>query len=179
LLLAIRRDRDDGLWTPFDATRHVGARLVFAQGRPVSAEDLRTGHLGGTVVAIAPSNCTGACSEGHRSVTLNVAAEGLVSLPYMRAYAAGKVAQEAATLVVSGMPEHLNPGKWADRAFTLASERAGAQQGGTARLPGVQLLDSPGIGSGEHGTSLFLGGSHEVTIPAGTCGLSGWQVSGQ
>jgi hypothetical protein len=224
--LAIVLDEDRGLWTPVFATRHVQATIHYAQGSPVDRDKILTPAPGGVSATFSNAACAGECTEGRRTLTLNATAVGLVSLPHMRAHAAGKVAQEAVTLVVDGLPEHLNPAKWSARAHTLAREKLGAQPGGYSssfqrlagcrggivsvggqgagadwslmyydagrdaitetltrselqgKLPGVQLMDMPGIGSGENGWSLYLGGSNAVTMPAGTCSLSGWQLNG-
>jgi hypothetical protein len=129
--LAIRLDEDGGIWTPFFATRQIKATIFYTQGRPVDRDVVLATASGGDSVAFSDATCTGQCSDGRRTVKLNTRAFGLVSLPHMRAYVAGQVAQEAVDLVTDGLPDHLNPDEWAERADELAQEKLGAHQGGT------------------------------------------------
>lgn len=129
--LAIRVDQDGGFWTPVFATRHVTATLFYTQGTLVNRDAILAPRQGDSVVAFGGAPCSGECSEGRRTVTLDATTLGLVSLPHMRAHAAGKLAGEAAVLVADGLPEHLNPANWANRAYKLGQEKLGAGQGGS------------------------------------------------
>jgi hypothetical protein len=225
--LSIRLEEDRGFWTPVFATRQIRATILYAQGRPINADDVLSPDHGVVTHLFTEDSCVGECADGRRTVTLSARAVGLVSLPHMRAYAASQVAQEAATLVAAGLPDHLNPGKWSDRASLLAREKLGAQSGGTfasfrrltgcrggiavvgtvgggsewdlmyydaeadaiteiltrrevqAKLPGVVLMDLPGLDSREDALSFYLGGNSFLAIPAGTCGFFGWQIKSQ
>jgi hypothetical protein len=46
-----------------------------------------------------------------------------------------------------------------------------------ARLPGVPVGNTHAFGATADGRELFVASTYVVTIPAGTCGLSGWQAS--
>jgi len=44
-----------------------------------------------------------------------------------------------------------------------------------AKLPGVQFIETPGIGDGAFGLTMYLGASASLTFPTGSCGLAGAQ----
>jgi hypothetical protein len=222
--LAILIDQNRGFWTPVWAARHVTATLLYAQGRPVDREKVVPASPTGEYVNFTGENCRGACVEARRTVELDATIRGLVSLPHVSAYTAGKLAKQAVTLVTDSLPENLNPAKWSDRAFKLAREAVdsrsawfsfqrqpgcrgglvlvgdtGGSGAGTllyydanqdaitdrlsrsdlqAKLPGVSVPDTLGLGTNEKGLAIYLSGGTFATIPAGTCGLSGWQLEG-
>lgn len=140
--LAIFLTQDHGLWTPVYATRHVQATLYYDQGELIDRAQVLAAAANPLGMDFVTGGCTGDCAEGRRTINLDARSAGLVSLPYMRAYVAGKLAEEAATLVADGLPEHLNPAKWQDRATKLALAKLGGTQGGAwatfARLTGCR-----------------------------------------
>ncbi len=221
-LLAIRLDSDGGVWTPVYASRNVDATMLYFQGMPPNSDRILVRQT--EYLSVNFTDCTGQCSVGERSVQLDTSSVGLVSLPYIRAYTAGKLVENAAALVTDALPENLNPEKWSSRAHTLAREKLGLQAadgmstsfqrqhgcpGGVvvagtngagmewrvmyydaardaitqvltrsdfeAKLPDARLFTVPGFGSGEQGSSLYLGGNLSLTSPAGVCGLDGLQ----
>ncbi|MFZ5825352.1 MAG: hypothetical protein ACOY94_13715 [Bacillota bacterium] len=129
---------DGGFWTPFYATRKVDATLRLFVGRPVRGENLFPPDPAAHTVVFGDETCVGECSEGDRRVKLETRALGLISLPAVRAHAAGKLAEEAAILVADGLPDSLNPAKWAGRAHELAQETQGVTFSSFQRLKGCR-----------------------------------------
>ncbi|MDB4896681.1 MAG: hypothetical protein JWN15_2943 [Firmicutes bacterium] len=223
--IAIHIDDDKAIWTPVIATRQITASMLFTQGMPVDRNKVLSPGAEAVNVIITDDFCKGGCSEGRRQITVNTRAIGLVSLPYMRSQAAAKVAQEAVTLMLDGLPASSVASRWPDRATKLAEKTRGDQRGGwfssfqrlegcrggvlmtggldpgatwaliyydasrdaltdtlpaadvQARLPGVPVGNTHAFGATDDGRELFVDSTYVVTIPAGTCGLTGWQVS--
>jgi hypothetical protein len=140
-VLAIRVLEDRGFWTPLVASRQMKVRFYYAQGWSVNQEAIL--EPGGITrsVDVRGDVCEGSCARGERDLTLVARSVGLLSLPHMRSYVAEELAREAAVLVKDGLPHHLNPEKWDERARELAEEQEPAK-GGTwstfQRIPGCR-----------------------------------------